>query len=43
MKIKKRKTSIRVRNARLKALRDILLTSSYVAICMMCISIASQQ
>lgn len=43
MKIKKRRTLLRVRNARLRALRDIFLTSSFVAVCMMCISIASQQ
>ena len=42
-KIKKRKTSIRVRNARIRAVKYCIATSSIMGIFVMCLSIALQQ
>ena len=42
-KIKKRKTSIRFRNARIRAVKYCIATSSIMGIFVMCLSIALQQ
>lgn len=43
MKIKKRRTPLRVRNARLRAIKYCIVTSSVMGIFTMCLTIALQQ
>jgi len=43
MRIKKRRTPLRVRNARLRAVKYCIVTSSIMGIFVMCLSIALQQ
>ena len=43
MRIKKRTTSIRVKNARLRAIKYCIVTSSVMGIFTMCLTIALQQ